>query len=95
MTLAGREIRLALKRIYGTPEAAEKTIRELAQDTQALEQWATIVTARAERFDGLAVSSGGEPFSFDDMPPTLREGAVLSMAAAMLVWTEEQESGAA
>ena len=81
MTLAGREIRLALKRIYGTPEAAEKAIRARAEDTESLEQWATL--------------TDGQVFLFDDVPPAMRDSAILSMAAAMLVWTEEQERGVA
>lgn len=76
MGVAGRAIRMRLKEIYGSPAAAEEAIRERAKDRKSLEDWATITT--------------GKPFSFDDLPGPLREGGAVSMAAAMLVWTEDR-----
>jgi hypothetical protein len=72
LSIAGKSIRRDLKRIHGTPEKAEKAIREKAQDESTLEQWATIQL--------------GELFRFHSVPAPLRQEAAFSMAAAMLVW---------
>lgn len=90
----GFGIRRELKRIYGTPQEAEAAIREAMKDREALEMWAGMVTAKRHRYEALSggfVDEYGAEFSFDSLMPAVREVAVQSIAAAMLVWTAEQE----
>ncbi len=80
MSVAGKSIRLKLKAIYGTPEAVEKAVRAKAQNKAELEHWGIV--------------SSKEAFSFEDVPPPLRENAIISVACAMLVWEHEQQRAA-
>ena len=94
ITMMGMGIRKDLKRIYGTPERAEAAIREAMEDRRGLEMWASMVTAKRHRLDtsGMGyVDEYGAEFAFDSLEPSVREVAVQSIAAAMLVWTAEQE----
>lgn len=89
----GMGIREDLLRVYGGPVEAEAAIKEAMKDRDALEMWASIVTAKRHRLDngfGFADEYGSE-FSFDDLEPSLRELNTQSIAAAMLVWNAEQE----
>lgn len=97
--MCGMEIRRTLKEYYLTPEAAEKAIRKAMEDVEALESWATIVTANEERVsiasEIMTVDSGGHPFRFSDVPAPIRDTAIQSMAAAMLAWNVKQERSVA
>lgn len=90
LPIAGMRLRRTLKSYYGSPEKAEKAIREALKDETELETWATLVTEvpKEER------ASLGTPFRFSEIPPPMREQAKESMAAAMLAWRIEQEEEA-
>lgn len=90
--MAGFGVRRDLKRIYGTPEAAEKAVREAMEDTHALEMWASMVTAKRHSLgDGGYADEYGTVFSFDALSGSIRDVAKQSIAVAMLVWTAKQE----
>jgi hypothetical protein len=97
LALCGMSIRLELKRHYGSPEAAEEAIRGVAEDTEALEHWASVVTARRHQIEiargapPVSADENGAPFRFSDLPAPMREAAKLSMAAAMLAYTSRLE----
>lgn len=99
LSVAGRRVRRELRRYYGSPEAAEKAVREAAKDTKSIEDWASLAMAREERLQsadgevGAVVNYSGT-FSFSEIPPPLREAAIICLAAAMLAWTAEQERSA-
>lgn len=88
LSMAGKDIRLALKEYYGSPEEAEKAIRERMEDEDAMESWATLVT----EYHPLDEPQG--IFRFSDVPTPLREEAKASMAAAMLAWEAQQQRSA-
>lgn len=93
LAMAGFGIRRDLKKIYGSPEAAEEAVRGAMADEQALEMWAGMVTAKQHSLgnDGGYADEYGTIFSFDDLPGSIRDGAKQSIAVAMLVWTARQE----
>lgn len=93
---AGMDVRKTLKRRYGSPEKAEKAVRAAMTDREALEQWASVVTAKTQQLNGgdhaaYPVHSGGVVFSFEEIPAWMRDAAAECLAAAMLAWTAEQE----
>lgn len=89
---AGRHIRLELRRSYHSPEEAERAIREVAEDIEGLQTWAALMAARERQLQGdVRVEEYGSPFCFSEIPPPIRQAAILSMAAAMLAWTAQQE----
>lgn len=77
LNICGWRVRRELRRHYGSPEAAERAIREVAEDTKSLEEWASVVTLSVWRLS--------------EMPPPIREAATVCLAAAMLAWTADQE----
>jgi hypothetical protein len=92
ISLAGFGVRRDLKRVYGSPEAAERAVRDAMSDTEALEMWASMVTAKRHSLgDGGYADEYGAEFSFDALSQPLRDVAMQSIAVAMLVWTAKQE----
>lgn len=97
--MCGFGVRRELRHHYGSGESAAAAIREAMKDTDAIEQWASIVTAKQERiasgsddaYGELSISRNGQPFSFTEIPSAMRPAAIECLAAAMLAWTAEQE----
>ncbi len=99
--MCGFGVRRELRRHYGSGEAAAVAVKEAMKDTEAIEQWASIVTAKQERISSgpdnaseageLSISRNGQPFSFTEIPSAMRPAAIECLAAAMLAWTAERE----
>lgn len=90
--MCGFGVRRELRDHYGSGETAVEAIREAMKDTDAIEQWASIVTAKQEQADGPSdVSLDGQVFRFSEIPSAMRPAAIECLAAAMLAWTAERE----
>jgi hypothetical protein len=104
LSMAGAGIVRDLKRIYGSPEEAEKAVKEAMKNPREIEEWATLVQNQQQILERNRPSfyfvkgvdlAPGERWTFDHIPPLMREAAMWSMAAAMLVWKAKQEQGVA
>lgn len=105
MRSADRGILASLNRHYGSPEAANDAIREAMKTPEVIEEWATVVQKDKYRRDRRQAELEGagfyfvpnvdlrddEEWTFEHLPPPLREWALQSMAAAMLAWTAGEE----
>ncbi len=91
--MCGFGVRRELRSHYGSGEAAAAAVRQATKDTDAIEQWASIVTAKQERLaeSPSDVALPGQVFRFSDIPAPMRPAAIECLAAAMLAWTAEQE----
>lgn len=90
--VAGMRVRRELKRYYGTPDAAAEAVRDASKHRDSLEQWAQVVTAKETNCEGGSISENGTPFSFDALPPAMRDSAAECLAAAMLAYTAERQA---
>ena len=94
---AGRGLWRQVVRRFGTIEAAREAVEELSEDPRVMEAWAT----RCLRTGLDAVDLGGttvlntrrgevRPFTFDEVPATMRDVAVRGMAIAYLADTTDE-----
>lgn len=94
---AGRGLWRRVVRSFGSVEEARQAVEDLAEDPRVLEPWAT----RCLRSGMDAVDLGGDvsavstsrevrPFSFDEVPATMRDVAVRGMAIAYLADTMDE-----